>query len=358
MMLGIAVTILNAGLQRRPDPGPRPHPGARHDRGGDRHVRCECRRGRRGARAAVLGPVDDPLVPDDVVADRLDRDPLAVRVRPAGRLPGHRDERRRTAAPALHRLATAQRRGAGGLRGGLRRVVLAGDLDVGRPDGRGGHGRRTEPRRQAAGAERARARPSPRASASPWPRCSASCSLPSPARSSACSGSRTPTCWRSAASCWRFLSVSGLFVTVALTYTGALQGSGDTRSPLVISIISQIVVPLGMCTVLQALGHLRPEGIWSAIVAGHITRATLSVARFQQGKWQHIVVPGARRAESSEPTQTVIEEPLSSARSGSTMGGLGGTMKRSWLAILAVALAVVSSPARPLPVLRSESTSC
>ncbi len=100
-----------------------------------------------------------------------------------------------------------------------------------------------------------------------------------------------------------FLSVSGLFVTVALTYTGALQGSGDTRSPLVISIISQIVIPLGTCTVLQALGHLRPEGIWSAIVAGHIARATLSVARFQQGKWQHIVVPGARRAESSEPTK-------------------------------------------------------
>jgi len=41
----------------------------------------------------------------------------------------------------------------------------------------------------------------------------------------------------------RFLSVSGLFVTVALTYTGGLQGTGDTRSPLFISIASQIVVP-------------------------------------------------------------------------------------------------------------------
>src|SRR2546422_853525 len=35
-----------------------------------------------------------------------------------------------------------------------------------------------------------------------------------------------------------FLSVSGLFVTVALTYTGGLQGTGDTRSPLYISIAS------------------------------------------------------------------------------------------------------------------------
>ena len=38
----------------------------------------------------------------------------------------------------------------------------------------------------------------------------------------------------------RFLSVSGLFITVALTYTGGLQGTGDTRGPLYISLISQI----------------------------------------------------------------------------------------------------------------------
>ena len=45
----------------------------------------------------------------------------------------------------------------------------------------------------------------------------------------------------------RVLSVSGLFVAVALTYTGGLQGTGDTKSPLYISIISQIIVPLGIC---------------------------------------------------------------------------------------------------------------
>ena len=50
-----------------------------------------------------------------------------------------------------------------------------------------------------------------------------------------------------------FLSVSGLFITVALSYTGGLQGTGDTRSPLYISIISQIVVPLGLCTLFQAM---------------------------------------------------------------------------------------------------------
>jgi len=87
-----------------------------------------------------------------------------------------------------------------------------------------------------------------------------------------------------------FLSVSGLFITVALSYTGGLQGTGDTRSPLYISIVSQVVVPLGLCTLFQALYGLDSIHIWMAIVVGHATRATLSVLRFRQGKWRGIAV--------------------------------------------------------------------
>jgi len=87
-----------------------------------------------------------------------------------------------------------------------------------------------------------------------------------------------------------FLSVSGLFVTVALTYTGGLQGTGDTRSPLYISIVSQIVVPLGVCTLFQATRGLRPADIWTAILLGHMTRCALSVLRFRQGKWRSVRV--------------------------------------------------------------------
>lgn len=88
----------------------------------------------------------------------------------------------------------------------------------------------------------------------------------------------------------RYLSVSGFFITVALSYTGGLQGTGDTRSPLYISIISQIVVPIGMCWAIQATRGLHPADIWLAIVLGHFTRAALSVLRFRQGRWRHIAV--------------------------------------------------------------------
>jgi Na+-driven multidrug efflux pump len=77
---------------------------------------------------------------------------------------------------------------------------------------------------------------------------------------------------------------------VALTYTGGLQGTGDTKSPLYISLVSQIVVPLGMCAVLDATRGLNPGDIWLAILFGHATRCGLSVARFRQGKWRGIAV--------------------------------------------------------------------
>ena len=97
-----------------------------------------------------------------------------------------------------------------------------------------------------------------------------------------------------------FLSISGLFVTVALTYTGGLQGSGDTRSPLFISIISQVVIPLGLLAILQQMRGLEPTDVWTAILLGHAARCILSVARYRQGKWRDIRVdigasPAGRR---------------------------------------------------------------
>jgi len=87
-----------------------------------------------------------------------------------------------------------------------------------------------------------------------------------------------------------FLAVSGLFITVALSYTGGLQGTGDTKSPLYISIVSQVIIPLGLCATLQATRGLQPTDIWTAIVLGHMTRCVLSYLRFRQEKWRDIRV--------------------------------------------------------------------
>jgi Na+-driven multidrug efflux pump len=86
------------------------------------------------------------------------------------------------------------------------------------------------------------------------------------------------------------LSLSGLFISAALAYTGGLQGTGDTKSPLYISIISQVLLPLGICFVIQRTGTLQPIDIWIAILVGHATRFALSALRFNQGRWRNIAV--------------------------------------------------------------------
>lgn len=92
----------------------------------------------------------------------------------------------------------------------------------------------------------------------------------------------------------RWLAVSGVFISVALTFTGGLQGTGDTKGPLYISIVSQVVVPLGLLSVLQGARPLAASDIWMAILCGHVTRCALSVWRFRRGAWRTIEIAPAR----------------------------------------------------------------
>ncbi|HEY0931694.1 MAG TPA: MATE family efflux transporter [Gemmatimonas sp.] len=85
-----------------------------------------------------------------------------------------------------------------------------------------------------------------------------------------------------------YLSVSGLFITVALTFTGGLQGAGDTKSPMYITLVSQFALPIGFLTFMESIGQLEPHHIWLAIVMGHALRCALSTYRFEQGRWQSI----------------------------------------------------------------------
>ncbi len=111
-----------------------------------------------------------------------------------------------------------------------------------------------------------------------------------PAQLLAIFGMREPAAVEIGVQLLRFLSVSGIFVSVALTYTGGLQGTGDTKSPLYISIISQVIIPLGICFIFKETVGLEPWHIWLAILSGHITRCVLSIWRFRQGNWHHIKV--------------------------------------------------------------------
>lgn len=88
----------------------------------------------------------------------------------------------------------------------------------------------------------------------------------------------------------RFLGPSGIFVVLALAFTGGLQGAGDTKRPMVIAFITQIVVLLGICTWFASRNALTTTTIWTAILTAHTLRLALSYVAFHQGKWRNISV--------------------------------------------------------------------
>ncbi len=92
------------------------------------------------------------------------------------------------------------------------------------------------------------------------------------------------------ASLLRFLGLSGLAFSFAMSLTGGLQGTGDTTSPMVIAVISQIGVLLGLCFLADRSGYLSTNTIWAAILVSHIVRLLLSYMVFRRGRWARIRV--------------------------------------------------------------------
>lgn len=88
----------------------------------------------------------------------------------------------------------------------------------------------------------------------------------------------------------RVLSFSGLALAAALAYTGGLQGAGETKMPMYIAFLSQIIVLLGVCQGHAMLGTLTPQRIWEAILISHCARLALTYVVFRMGRWTHIKV--------------------------------------------------------------------
>lgn len=88
----------------------------------------------------------------------------------------------------------------------------------------------------------------------------------------------------------RYLAFSGLFVASTLALTGGLQGAGDTKKPMYIAFVSQIIILIGYCWAFDTLGTLTASTIWSAILISHVFRFVFTLYFFRRGKWAHIMV--------------------------------------------------------------------
>ena len=88
----------------------------------------------------------------------------------------------------------------------------------------------------------------------------------------------------------RFLAFAGIFTVTAQACFGGLMGAGDTKSPMFITMVSQVGVLVGYCLIVSRYGTLTATTIWTAILAAAFLRSLLAIAVFVRGRWTHIKV--------------------------------------------------------------------
>ncbi len=71
---------------------------------------------------------------------------------------------------------------------------------------------------------------------------------------------------------------------------GALRGAGDTRYPLVVSLVNWFLVRLPLAYVLAFPLGLGLTGIWLGVTVDYFVRAALLALRFRSGAWARVKV--------------------------------------------------------------------
>jgi len=77
------------------------------------------------------------------------------------------------------------------------------------------------------------------------------------------------------------------FLALAMILAGALQGAGDTRTPMWMTIISNwlIRIPLGYALAIPL--HLGVTGIWWAMACSIMIQGTVLALRYKSKDWIH-----------------------------------------------------------------------
>ncbi|RKU33833.1 hypothetical protein C6499_00480 [Candidatus Poribacteria bacterium] len=86
----------------------------------------------------------------------------------------------------------------------------------------------------------------------------------------------------------RFLSPTFGFIAFSLVLGKALNGAGDTFSPMIITLVSQLVIGLGLVVLLSYFIGL--NGVWLGIALSNIVQGVAMWAWYHTGRWKTIKV--------------------------------------------------------------------
>lgn len=88
-------------------------------------------------------------------------------------------------------------------------------------------------------------------------------------------------------------------MAVEFTLGGCLRGAGDTRFPLMTTMIGLCGVRVGLAALFVVL-DFSVEWIYAALIGDYVVKAVMLLVRFKGGKWQQVFVESEQRFASYE----------------------------------------------------------
>ena len=86
---------------------------------------------------------------------------------------------------------------------------------------------------------------------------------------------------------FRYVSAGVIFLSASIIFSRALQGAGDTMSPMIATGISLYIIQIPLAYYLSNRTVLAETGIWLSLVAGGMINAVLVVLIFFRGRWKN-----------------------------------------------------------------------
>jgi Na+-driven multidrug efflux pump len=71
---------------------------------------------------------------------------------------------------------------------------------------------------------------------------------------------------------------------------GALRGGGDTVSPLIFTVVTQLLMGIGAGALIVAYTPAGPPGLWGAVVVAMYAQSAITIWWFRRGRWKTLAV--------------------------------------------------------------------
>ena len=79
-------------------------------------------------------------------------------------------------------------------------------------------------------------------------------------------------------------------IAIAMVYSGALKGAGDTKGPFKIALATNLIVRLPLIFAVVFLVKGKIEYVWMATVMQYVVEAVLMKLRYEKGNWKNIII--------------------------------------------------------------------